>query len=481
MDHQGERLTVGQFLQALESLQLLGSLPLEMLRRQYPAARHHHDAKKLAQEVVEADLLTRYQADVVYQGLGQSLVIGPYVVVDPMSVNQAGNIFKARHRESERIVILRVMLTSARTAADRVKRFQQEARGAVLLEHPNLARALDSGGDGNRLYIASEFVEGVDLETLIEQQGPLSVEQAVNYLWQVAEGMAYAHTRGVIHRDLKPCNLSVDAQGRVLVLNLALARFNDASYGAAAEDVESLTTTGQIVGTIDFMSPEQAANSRYSNDRSDIYSLGCTLYWLLNGTPPYQARTPMEKLIAHRDQPIPSLRESRDDVPEALDRIYHRAVAKRTEDRYGSMKELAADLEVCLTAPKRVQASAVPVVRKLKPAVSPVESVSQPYAAMPMPQQREMMQPQGYAAAGVSSYCDQPERAERSWNFSFIVSVLFWVVGGVVGLAVGYAIVVYIRGPAGDLFNLLPLFTDAIDNQLPRPEQILRMLPGPDY
>ncbi len=475
MDNHAERLTVGQFFKALESLQLLGPLPLEMLRRQYPAARHHHDAKNLAQEVVEADLLTRYQADVVYQGLGETLVIGPYVIVDPIGANLTGNMFKARHRESQRLVMLRVMLASTRTAADRVQRFQQEARAAVLLEHPNLARALDSGSDGNRLYIVTELVEGLDLEELIEQQGPLRVEQAVSYMGQVAEGMAYAHARGVVHRDLKPSNLTVDSHGCVRVLNLAWARFNDASYGAASEEIESLTTTGQIIGTIEFMSPEQAANARYSNDRSDIYSLGCTLHWLLIGSPPYRARTPMEQLMAHRDQPIPSLREARDDVPEALDRIFHRTVAKRPEDRYGSMKELASDLEVCLTAPKRVLAPAVPILHKAKPAAPSSEAVTPlaPAFAPQQPMQTYVPEPmQLYPVGDAAALVPQPREHEshlprRSWSFGFLVFGFFWVVGGVLGLTLGYGVVVYLRGPAGDLFNLLPVYTEWTGQEFP--------------
>ncbi len=174
-------------------------------------------------------------------------------------------------------------------------------------------------------------------------EGPLSIERAVNYILQAARGLEYAHTKGVIHRDIKPGNLLLDSKGNIKVLDMGLARFD-----LSGEDVATrsqLTSDGAAMGTVDYMSPEQAADSRRADARTDIYALGCTLHYLLSGKPVYPGETIVERIIAHRETPVPSLGEIQPGMPPRLEAIFRRMIAKSVGDRYQTMSEVIAELE----------------------------------------------------------------------------------------------------------------------------------------
>ncbi|MDA1232086.1 MAG: bifunctional serine/threonine-protein kinase/formylglycine-generating enzyme family protein [Planctomycetota bacterium] len=193
-------------------------------------------------------------------------------------------------------------------------------------------------------YLVSEFVDGQNLSDLVREYGPLSLPLAVDVVQQAARALEYAHAEGVIHRDIKPSNLLIDDAGNVKLLDVGLARINspDASEIDHASD---LTATGMIMGTVDYMSPEQAQNSRLADERSDVYSLGCTLFFLLTGRAPYAKGTGIERLLAHREQPIPSLCSLSAQIPESLDLMLSSLMAKKPIDRIASMKELIQQLE----------------------------------------------------------------------------------------------------------------------------------------
>jgi serine/threonine protein kinase len=222
------------------------------------------------------------------------------------------------------------------------KRFQREVRAAAQLEHPNIVTAFDADEDGGVQFLVMQYVEGTSLSALVKEQGPLPIDLAISCILQAARGLEYAHNRGVVHRDVKPGNLILDGDGTVKLLDLGLARIE--SLRREAGDYE-LTDDGDLLGTVDFMAPEQAASLKNADRRSDIYSLGFTLWYLLTGREGYSGESKMERLLAHREQPIPSLREARPHVSRTLEAVFAKMVAKRPEDRYQTMTEVITELE----------------------------------------------------------------------------------------------------------------------------------------
>jgi hypothetical protein len=233
----------------------------------------------------------------------------------------------------DRIVALKVMSSAALNNPDAVKRFEREVKAAAKLHHPNVVTAFDAGLQDGVHYLVMEFVDGCDLSTLLKRQSKFSIRQACDFIAQAAKGLAFAHSKGVVHRDIKPGNLLVGSDGVVKVLDLGLARFDDGPAGGGAKAEAELTQSGAVMGTVDYMAPEQALNTRLADAKSDVYSLGCTLHRLITGEIPYRGETVVEKILAHREHPIPQLSALRPDVPPAVQAIFSRMMAKRPDDR----------------------------------------------------------------------------------------------------------------------------------------------------
>lgn len=330
-------VTVDQFSKALVASGLMAAEELMSLWAEIPVGDRPTKSEDFAQLLVVQGKLTSFQAQELLAGRGGRLVMGDYVVLTEIGAGGMGQVYKARHRRMKRIVALKVMSNAAMRDEAAVKRFQREVQAAARLEHENIVTAYASGEAGEVKYLVMQFVDGGDLSQLVKSEGPLPLERAIDYVLQVAAGLAFAHRAGIIHRDIKPANLLLDKKGQVKILDMGLARIEGGEDG--------LTATEQVMGTVDYMSPEQATNTKTADARADIYALGCTLWYLLTGKKVYESDSLIGRLMAHRDAPLPSLVKARDDAPWPLEQALHKMIAKRPQDRFQTMDEVLAALE----------------------------------------------------------------------------------------------------------------------------------------
>jgi serine/threonine protein kinase len=304
-------LTVEQFTERLTASGVMSDDELRDWFASIPIEQRAADGESLAKALVKDKRLTKFQAEQIYAGKEKSLTLGNYVILDKLGQGGMGMVLKARHKRMGRVVALKVMSPAAVKSPDAVKRFHREVQTAAKLIHPNIVTAFDADEAKGTHFLVMEYVEGNDLSQLVKKHGPLSVEQAIECILQAARGLAHAHTEGVVHRDIKPANLLLDKHGTVKILDMGLARLDSGLSDAGAVSSAGLTQSGTIMGTVDYMSPEQAEDTRHADARSDIYSLGCSLFYLLTGHVVFDGETMMKKLLAHRDTAIPSLFEVR--------------------------------------------------------------------------------------------------------------------------------------------------------------------------
>jgi serine/threonine-protein kinase len=335
--------------------------PPQLAEVEQTLAGRFPDPRGLARELMQRGWLTAYQANLLLQGRGAELVLGPYVLLERRGEGGMGQVFKARHPLMNRIVAIKVIRKERLARPDAVQRFQREIRMAAQLDHPHLVRAHDAAQVGDTHFLVMEYAEGTDLQHLVQQSGPLPVAQSCGYVRQAALGLQHAHERGLVHRDVKPSNLQVTANGAVVkVLDIGLARSmgpGDHDGGTGPE----LTQDRMIMGTPDYIAPEQIADPRRVDVRADIYSLGCTFYFLLTGRPPFAEGSWEEKLVCHRKaEPVP-VEQIRPEVPVGVGAILRRMMAKRPEDRYASPAAVAEALApFCPAGPIPAAAVAVP-------------------------------------------------------------------------------------------------------------------------
>jgi serine/threonine protein kinase len=305
------------------------------------------DPGRFAADLVERGLLTRFQAKHVLAGKADLLKIDGYVLLDKIGEGGMGAVYRARHQQMDRIVALKTLKVgrSGKHRQGALDRFRREVKVAAKLVHPNIVTAFDAGVTDRFHYLVMEYVAGCDLGARVKQQGPIGWRVATEIIIQAARGIGHAHACGVIHRDIKPGNLLCDAAGCIKVLDLGLARLG---LEETQEGEDQLTVAGQIMGTPDFMAPEQAIDATTCSVPADIYSLGCTLYAITTGGMMYAASSAIAKLMAHRNNPIPSLAVAPWDVPGSIDRAYQKMVAKNPTDRFQSMDEAIAAFEKAL-------------------------------------------------------------------------------------------------------------------------------------
>ncbi len=326
----------------LEQSAILKPDEISSLRDQFSLTDKKASGESLAKLLVKEGYLTKFQAQMAYGGKAKHLIMGSYIVLEKIGAGGMGQVFKARHIRMKREVAIKILAPQFVKDKSTLQRFHREVEAAARLTHQNIVTAFDANEERGTHYLVMEYVRGKDLSNIVSKSAPLPVSEAVNYIWQAAQGLAYAHRQGVVHRDIKPANLLLDENGTIKILDMGLARFVEESNDV--EHAEALTGTGVIMGTVDYMSPEQTIDSKTADHRSDIYSLGCTLYLLITGRPLYEGDTLMKRVMAHQSAAIPKLPV--DD--EQLTNIFEKMVAKKVDERYQSSADVVADLDLWL-------------------------------------------------------------------------------------------------------------------------------------
>jgi serine/threonine protein kinase len=328
-------------VEILRRNRLLGAAHLAELNRIVPSCSE--DPLALARELLRRGWLTPYQINQLFRDRAADLLLGHYILLERLGEGGMGQVFKAREIRLGRLVALKVLRKERISKPEIVDRFYQEIQTAACLSHPNIVHAYDAEQIGDTHVFAMEYVDGIDLSRLVKKFGPLPPAQACEAIRQAALGLQHLHEHGVIHRDIKPANLMQSrSQGIIKILDMGLARLREEETAEAKGD--RLTRLGVVMGTLDFISPEQALDSRRADIRSDLYSLGCTFYFLLTGQTPFPVEEPMAKLIAHSCEKAIPIEQLCPQAPPSVCTIVNKLMAKRPDERYQTPAELILDL-----------------------------------------------------------------------------------------------------------------------------------------
>jgi serine/threonine protein kinase len=320
-----------------------GLLPREQLEVSLRGAPHEArtDPKCLAEYLIQDGRLTPFQAQKLLQGISIGLVIGPYQLEAILGRGGMGNVYLARDTRTGDHVALKVLPPKrAREEVRQLARFLREKDLAQKVAHPHLALTLEVGEEAGIHYLAMEYIPGQTLYRLVNREGPLTVPRAASLFAEVALALAAAHDRGLIHRDMKPSNIMVTPHGHAKVLDLGLAFMS----GEEVEDVEVVGGKGYVVGSIDYMAPEQTRDATGVDARADIYGMGCCLYFALTGKPPFPTGSLREKALAHRHQDPEPLTARNPSIPPEFAQVVSRMIAKNPADRYPSATTVAQEL-----------------------------------------------------------------------------------------------------------------------------------------
>src|SRR5262245_14280525 len=307
-----------------------------------PKSSEPDDGRALAEKLIAAKLITPWQRDQLLDGKykGFFLVDNKYKLLGLLGTGGMSSVYLAEQIKMKRLVAIKHLPPKRVNDSSYLARFYREAQAAARLDHKNIVRAIDVDHEKEKdnHFLIMEYVDGRDLQTLVRDVGPLDFDTAADYIRQAADGLEHAHQAGLIHRDIKPANLLVDQKGVVKVLDMGLARWEEDDSKTA-----SLTIAHEenVLGTADYLAPEQARDSHTVDKRADIYSLGCTLYFLLTGHPPFPEGTLAQRIWKHQNQAPKSIYEDRKDAPPALVDVCLRMMAKQPDARFQSAGEVA--------------------------------------------------------------------------------------------------------------------------------------------
>ncbi len=282
----------------------------------------------LAKALVEADLLTSWQSEKLLAGKHRGFILGKYKLLRMLGKGGMSSVYLAEHILMRARRAIKVLPKNKVADSTYLERFRIEARAAAKLDDPNIIHTYDIDEHEGQHYLVMEYVEGQDLHQLVKEKGPVDYLLAADYIAQVARGLSHAHEMGLVHRDIKPANCLLDKNGVVKLLDLGLARLIDDEASLTLDNNEN------VLGTADYLAPEQALDSHKADSRSDIYSLGCTLYFLLTGHPPFPEGSISERLLKHQVEKAPSILKDRPDAPPILLHICETMMAKKPAERY---------------------------------------------------------------------------------------------------------------------------------------------------
>ena len=353
------------------------------------------DAEQVARQFVEQNLITDWQATKLLRGKHKGFSLGKYRLLRLLGKGGMSSVYLAEHTLMRRRCAIKVLPIGRVDDSSWLARFHREAQAIAALDHPNIVRAYDvdheRDGDRDIHFLVMEFVDGRSIQEIVTDDGPLAFERAADFFRQAALGLEHAHRAGLIHRDVKPGNLLVDQQGVVKVLDLGLARFSE----VVEEQPLTVTHDERVLGTADYLSPEQAIDSHTVDSRADIYSLGCSIYFALTGRPPFKDGSLAQRLMAHQMKDAPPISESRPEIEETergreLAAIIRRMMAREPDQRYQTMADVARALETWLPSSAQSPLPAVPVVAPpvAVPIARPVAAppVARPVAQTPVAQ-----------------------------------------------------------------------------------------------
>lgn len=310
------------------------------------------DARDLARFCMEKGLLTRFQAERILNGKTSGLILGQYRILEELGRGGMGRVYRAVHDRMERQVAIKVLSPQLMRSSRAQLLFDREVRAISRLSHPNIVSAYDANVASGRHFLVLELVEGPNLSRFLRKNGRLNVDQALEYTKQAAFGLAHAHKRGLVHRDIKPANLLISLEekggkmvpGPIKISDFGLARLRDQESGDPGES-SIAAATQSVTGTPDYISPEQAYDVHQADIRSDIYSLGCTLYQCLTGKPPFEGNNVLEKLVRHASEAPPNPQASCPEIHERVALLVSRMMAKLPDQRFQTPDEVCAEIE----------------------------------------------------------------------------------------------------------------------------------------
>lgn len=331
-------ITSSQFLSLVEKSRLVEMDQLqdvlEELQEDVP-----EEADALAERLIDKKLITQWHAESLLRKKYKGFFLGKYKLLSHIGTGGMSSVYLAEHTVSRQLRAIKVLPKSRVNDSSYLERFQREAMATARLDHENVVRAYDVDNQGTQHFMVMEYVVGDDLQSIVNEKGPLDYITAADYVAQACSGLQHAHDIALIHRDVKPANLLLNEQNTIKILDLGLALFSE-DEGASL----TIAHNENVLGTADYLAPEQAINSHTVDTRADIYGLGCTLYFILTGQPPFNDGTLAQRIARHQTQEPDPISKHRPDVPKRLEAICQRMMMKKPEDRYQTADDIRYDL-----------------------------------------------------------------------------------------------------------------------------------------